>query len=83
MPFQTTFESSVEKHYQTTGRTLYDCVVYWYLAPKFSTPRETDRIRKVKFTSNHGENMKCHNHPPQEILFASLLGLCFFGLADA
>ena len=33
MPFQMTFESSVEKHYQTTDRTLYDCVVYWYLAP--------------------------------------------------
>lgn len=33
IPFQTSFEATIEKYFPNTKPTLYACTVYWYLAP--------------------------------------------------
>ena len=38
VPFQESFEGAIEKYFPNDRPTLYDCTVYWYLAPGGTDP---------------------------------------------
>jgi hypothetical protein len=38
VPFQSSFEGAIEKYFPNNRPTLYDCTVYWYLAPVGTDP---------------------------------------------
>ncbi len=38
VPFQNSFEGAIEKYFPNNRPTLYDCTVYWYLAPGGTDP---------------------------------------------
>jgi hypothetical protein len=38
VPFQKSFEGAIEKYFPNDRPTLYDCTVYWYLAPGGTDP---------------------------------------------
>jgi hypothetical protein len=38
VPFQKSFEATIEKGYHNDKPTLYDCVAYWYLSPGGTDP---------------------------------------------
>jgi len=49
VPFQRSFEGAIEKYYPNDRPTLYDCTVYWYLAPG-----GTDRYGPVPLSDRTG-----------------------------
>ena len=58
IPFQTSFESVIEKYYPNENGTLYACVPTFYLAPGQNDPAESTPIEPTPIEDRYGYYVK-------------------------